>query len=94
MEITINRSKIDDFTIDDQGKVHAPRYFLEDKSLKDISKRLFCLIAKHAMYTESNIVSSVIFNSILDKEGIDFDAHTVKGIIELNDEGYISIGEI
>lgn len=90
MVLTINPSKFADFVLDNQGVIHAPRYFKESE-LMEKSKQIILIIAKYYLLQEETVIKGSIFHKLLDEAEIDFDRNVVKALLELQDQDYFEM---
>ena len=90
MILTINQSKFGDFVIDNEGNIHAPRYFKES-NLTELSKEIILIIARYYLMQEETVIKGSKFHELLDLEKIEFDRHAVKSILELQDNDYFEM---
>jgi len=90
MVLTINPSKFGDFVVDNQGEIHAPRYFKESE-LMELSKEIALIIAKRYIETGETVIKGTIFHNLLDEDRIDFDRNVVKAVLELQENDYFEM---
>ena len=90
MKIIVNKSKLDGFIIDNEGKLRKPKYF-EETGLRTLSKTIFETVADYCIRTAQTKISGDDFHTILDLQKIDFDRDTIAAIVSLQQHDYLKI---
>jgi hypothetical protein len=90
MEITINRSKTQEFFIDGNGELHTPQDFKENR-LSDLSGLIFIIIADYCIRTSQNKISGDEFHALLSCRKMEFDKDTVSALTSLEQHDYLKI---
>ena len=90
MEIIVNKSKLEGFLIDNEGKLRKPKYF-DDSNLNTLSRLIFETVADYCIRTAQTKISGDDFHAILDLKQIDFDRQTISAIVSLQQHDYLKV---
>lgn len=90
MVLTINPSKFADFILDNNGELHAPRYFKESQ-IMELSKEIVTIIARYYLATNETVIKGSKFHELLDENRIEFDRQAVKAVLELQENDYFEM---
>jgi len=90
MEITVNKSKLEGFLIDNEGTLRNPKYF-DENGLSTLSRLIFETVADYCIRTAQTKISGDDFHALMDLKQIDFDRQTISAIVSLQQHDYLKI---
>ena len=90
VEITVNKSKLSGFLIDNERKLRVPKWFAEE-GLSDVQRMIFETLADYCLRVDEYTIPAIKATLMLENNGISWNNSTSSCLIDLAEKGYISM---
>lgn len=90
MEITINKSKLSGFLIDNDQKLRVPKWFSEE-GLSDVQRVIFKTLADYCLRVDEYTIPASRAARMIENNGVPWSDSVSLCFIDLAEKGYISM---